>query len=609
MRSTFRALILFSGLALLAASASAVAQRGRPYRPPPIRLPPPRIEMPRWEPPRTTFPWEKPATPRLPWETPATPRYPWEKPTPRFPWQQEPPRLSEAELRQRALENHRSSVTAKVSSDPAGALADLSGTVLTLESMKRLGYRPTVSDLLGLKTIQLPNHERASLARLAAQNLARSASEQLIRPERNDRWSRLPPEKSLAQTRQLRKMLENARLDASKHDSTAAATLQGPLDAALKREQSLARACLATELARAVRLAEAGDLSSAALVANTRSADLAASGIDTSRLREFSELESERIDLDRAGAVVKKSGKDLHWALEDLLVVRAVSPRWSHRGTLATSRRRVGSAGLSNPLWALHDLTVLEQAARTPLTAAQASALRDTAASLRNRSETPALGRRAQRELAVKAFLDGCPDMATELLEAGDLKGKSPPPEDQAACAALLRDVKVMVAGEGEVTTWPAGAAVAPQGGGGPRAPPPGVALLLPEAEARGWRLPVREKASADLPPLPEALAEQVEAGRQRLQATLKSQRRAWEGRRTQAIRLAGGQPVKPAPSAGSSSASPDDEDEKLFRKLENLLGRKLTAAEKKKTREGRARGLSAEQIRPLLGGIIEMEK
>src|SRR5262249_10036182 len=162
----------------LAATASAVAQRGRPaYRPPP-RLPTPRIEIPRyqpprWEPPRTIHPWDRPTTPRYPWNTPAAPRYPWERPAP----------FSEAELRLKALDNHRSSGSSRVIPDPAAALKELSGTVLVPDSMKRLGYRPTVNDILGLKTVQLPAQERARLARSAARNLAESARKELERPE------------------------------------------------------------------------------------------------------------------------------------------------------------------------------------------------------------------------------------------------------------------------------------------------------------------------------------------------------------------------------------------------------------------------------------------
>lgn len=123
---------------------------------------------------------------------------------------------------------------------------------------------------------------------------------------------------------------------------------------------------------------------------------------------------------------------------------------------------------------------------------------------------------RLAQDVALRAFLRGHPSLALEIL-----------PEDgpPAHAAELLRDLKTLVAGQGEVITEP-GRAVGRElndGPGAPRGPPTGVALMVPEADVRGYRLRVRERADADLPPLIEAsllkAAEQVREFRPALAA------------------------------------------------------------------------------------------
>ena len=114
------------------------------------------------------------------------------------------------------------------------------------------------------------------------------------------------------------------------------------------------------------------------------------------------------------------------------------------------------------------------------------------------------LAGRVRQDLAMKAFLENQPAVARELWPKDG-------PADHAA--NLLRDMKALLAGRGEVSSWPAAQALPPepgQGGGTPRGPPPGLKFLLPEEPGDGWHPPVRAKATEGLPPLAEA-AKQAE--------------------------------------------------------------------------------------------------
>lgn len=125
----------------------------------------------------------------------------------------------------------------------------------------------------------------------------------------------------------------------------------------------------------------------------------------------------------------------------------------------------------------------------------------------------PALVKSIRQDLGVKAYLEGHVQAARELLA---LDGSA----DHAV--HLLRDLKAMALGKGEVRTWPAEQAVAPDpaaGAAGTRGPPRGLLPLIPEAQAAGWRPPVRQGARSELPPIEQAarlekpLAEHAEAG------------------------------------------------------------------------------------------------
>jgi hypothetical protein len=107
------------------------------------------------------------------------------------------------------------------------------------------------------------------------------------------------------------------------------------------------------------------------------------------------------------------------------------------------------------------------------------------------------LGKKVLQDLAVKALLEGHADAALKLLPEGG-------PGEHAA--ALLRDLKALALGEGKVETWP-GKATATEPGQTPMSPrpPPGLEPLIPEAGRNGWKPPVKDRGTGDLPPLQKA--------------------------------------------------------------------------------------------------------
>src|SRR5262249_18594596 len=108
------------------------------------------------------------------------------------------------------------------------------------------------------------------------------------------------------------------------------------------------------------------------------------------------------------------------------------------------------------------------------------AALRRSVADLRAGLGRDGLVGRVLQDLALRTGLEGYGGEAGALLPAG---GELRP------AAGLLRDLKALVLGEGEVGTAPARQAAGPQA----NEPPPGPRLLQPEGEAGGWRPRVRE--------------------------------------------------------------------------------------------------------------------
>jgi hypothetical protein len=174
------------------------------------------------------------------------------------------------------------------------------------------------------------------------------------------------------------------------------------------------------------------------------------------------------------------------------------------------------------------------------------------------------LALRLQQEMAVKLFLDGFPQAARELL-----------PEKAPAShgVSLLRDLKALVLGQGEVSTWPAVRTSPSAGGSGTAASvlPSGLRNLIPESQWASWNPPARRPASPlntldELTALEKPLRDRITAG-------LQQELNAAQQRRTAALKQV--QDLL----AQNRQASADDSE--LFRDLESQLGRKLLAAER----------------------------
>ena len=120
------------------------------------------------------------------------------------------------------------------------------------------------------------------------------------------------------------------------------------------------------------------------------------------------------------------------------------------------------------------------------------------------------LAQRVQQDLAVKLFLEGYSQPARELLPDDGPPGHA---------ADLLRDVKGLLLGRGEMRTWPARQSLTT--GLNPENVPPAVQSLIPKDRLRDWRPPAAGTAAAGRPALEEvarlekSLRDQVRTGLQ----------------------------------------------------------------------------------------------
>jgi hypothetical protein len=168
-----------------------------------------------------------------------------------------------------------------------------------------------------------------------------------------------------------------------------------------------------------------------------------------------------------------------------------------------------------------------------------------------------------QQDLAVKALLDG------QAAAAVDLLPENGSPEH---AAELLRDVKALVLGEGEIETGAVGRSLTPYDKGDAPAPPPGVVPLLAEGAGNGGKLRVSAPASRGLTPLEEP-ARIEEPLRRRFQAGIRQERDHLEAA---AQRLRDHLQVLVA-----KSQEQDQKEEAFLYNLESLLGQRLAPLER----------------------------
>jgi hypothetical protein len=195
-----------------------------------------------------------------------------------------------------------------------------------------------------------------------------------------------------------------------------------------------------------------------------------------------------------------------------------------------------------------------------------AAALRRAVADYREGSGNAGRATQILQDLSARSFLEDHPSEARKLL---------PRHGDPEHAAALLRDIKVTLAGGGAVHTAPVAHFAVPEpasGGATSRGPPPVLKALVPEGSAEGWRPPVTDRATADLPPLTEAVREE---------ATYEEKVKQELPKEAEAAQTQVRQAYPNIRSAAQSAQREEDDDEKLFKDLEGRLGRPLTGTER----------------------------
>jgi hypothetical protein len=254
-------------------------------------------------------------------------------------------------------------------------------------------------------------------------------------------------------------------------------------------------------------------------------------------------------------------------------------------------------AELRGPARGLRGLAELRALAEAPGQAPDPARALQASADLEAGGGDGMLVRRAKQDLAVKAFLDGNAEAAKQLLPADG-------PPDHAG--ALLRDMKAVLLGEGQVTTWPAERALPPEAGGagtGKRGPPAGPRGLIPEGTAEGWRPPLRESALEGLTPLEDA--KPAEAGMRQRAAETARDERGWGERDAAAalhrVHVVHQQVVSQQPAAAPPQVAAvppkggdkDADEAKYVADVEAQLGRKLTPPERDAALEMKRAGRS----------------
>jgi hypothetical protein len=185
---------------------------------------------------------------------------------------------------------------------------------------------------------------------------------------------------------------------------------------------------------------------------------------------------------------------------------------------------------------------------------------------------------RILQDLAVRHFLQGHPAEYRALMPADGSADRA---------AELLRDMKALALGKGEVGTTPARQALAAGPGKGGD-PPPGMRALLTEGSRKGWRPPARGGAKTE-PTALEKAASAAEALRAGIETDLKKERI------TQAEKAKEAQTH--VETAQRHLREQEEADGKRLTEVETALGRPLETMEKVRVRLLAARNQTNRQI------------
>ena len=242
------------------------------------------------------------------------------------------------------------------------------------------------------------------------------------------------------------------------------------------------------------------------------------------------------------------------------------------------------SPRLHNEIVGLHGLkTVRDLASEARLSAAEIATLKrgvesfmKSLRSLPDADET--LGPRILQELAVRHLLQGHAAEYRALMPADA-------PADQAA--RLLRDMKALALGQGEVVSDAARQAL-PAMGGRSDEPPPGIRAIMPESVRKDWRAPTEGGMKKEPSPLEKAaLAGEILRGQ--IETNAKKERISWQGRAKDAR-----QSIE---TAQQHLRGLEEADDKQLAEVADGLGRPLEIVDKVIVRRLAAQRQSKRQI------------
>ena len=188
------------------------------------------------------------------------------------------------------------------------------------------------------------------------------------------------------------------------------------------------------------------------------------------------------------------------------------------------------------------------------------------------------LGTKILQDLAVRHFLQGHPAEYRALMPADGSADRA---------AELLRDMKALALGRGEIGTTPARQVLSAEAGK-KGDPPPGMKALLPEGARKGWRPPERGGAKTKPTALDEGIVA-ADALREVIETDLKKERITQTEKANEAqVRIE---------TAQKHLREQEEADGKRLTEVETALGRPLETMEKVRVRQLAARNQTNRQI------------
>jgi hypothetical protein len=301
---------------------------------------------------------------------------------------------------------------------------------------------------------------------------------------------------------------------------------------------------------------------------------------------ETARAQLERAQLPAEGKKVLEGVVRVGRQVEGLARLEATVAKinWNRPSDVAAALRGVGlehlPGRLQTPVRGLRSLAELRQATGKPWNQApDVVRLKQNLADLRLGGCERHWIDRVQLDLSAKAFLEGF------TAEAHALLPEFAPSEH---AGQVLRDMKALVLGKGEVRTDPAKQVLKTAPGQNPE-PPPGLKPLIPEGAAEAWRPQVKESARSDLPPLEQAAAQVEKPFQEQVHTGTRQHRKA--------VFQDASQVRHHAHVVHQQLVKRDQDDDKRRRDLEARMFRRLNEAERALARQLGRQGKTAADI------------